>query len=275
MRRLKLLIGLASAASVLCIAATPAVAHEFTASRLPKPLSEAEPGKTKGLGIGSTELGGEERNQELAFGAFHIYCAVHTAAQTIGEGAVTWPTSQVFATELKFSKCLTEVTAGQFKAGLQTSFNVNPETKKSEPLKFVYHVNGFAELGVGETESEVELGSGSASFKISGKLCDIEWPAQTVPARALVKPEEQYSAVSYSNKEVPVEATKIKQFPTLIKNRLVISNDFTTMLWSYTEGQCLGEGGFEKGTGGKTEAKSGIYRGAIEEELDAGNIGFR
>jgi hypothetical protein len=266
-------VALAAAASALGVAAAPAMAHEFFASRLPKPLSEGAPGKTKGIGIGSTELGGEERNQELAFGAFHIDCAVHTAAQTIGEGAVTWPSSQVFATELTFSKCLTVVNAGLFKAGLPTSFNVNPETKKSEPVKFVYHVNGFAELGAGETESEVELGSGSASFKVGGKLCNIEWPAQTVPARALVKPEEQFSAVTYSNREVSVEATKIKQFPTLVKNRLVITNNFTTMLWSYTEGQCLGEGGFEKGTE-KTEAKSGIYRGAIEEELDAGNLGF-
>lgn len=275
MRHIRMAVALAAAASALGVATAPAMAHEFFASRLPKPLSEEALGKTKGLGIGSTELGGEERNQELTFGAFHIDCAVRTAAQTIGEGAVTWPTSPVFATELKFSKCLTEVSAGLFKAGLSTSFNVNPETKKSEPVKFVYHVNGFAELGAGETESEVELGSGSASFKISGKLCNIEWPAQTVPAKAIIKPEEQFSAVTYSNKEVPVEATKIKQFPTLFKNRLVISNNFTTMLWSYTEGQCLGEGGFGKGTGGKTEAKSGIYRGAIEEELDAGNIGFR
>jgi hypothetical protein len=164
---------------------------------------------------------------------------------------------------------------GQFKAGTPTSFNVNPETKKSEPLKFVYHVNGFAEFGSGETESEVELGSGAASFKVGGKVCNINWPAQTVPAKATVKPGEAFSDVTYSNNEVPVEAKKIKQFPTLFKNRLIISNDFTTMAWSYEEGQCLGEGGFENGSPGKTEAKDGIYRGQLEEELTAGNIGFK
>jgi hypothetical protein len=273
MRRSRMAVALAATASALCMAA-PAMAHEFFASRLPKPLSEAEPGKIKGVATGSTELGGEERSQELGFGAFHIDCAAQTSGKTIGEGAVSWATSQVFATEVKFSKCLTVVSAGLFKAGISTSFNVNPETKKSEPVKFVYHVNGFAELGAGETESEVELGSGSASFKIGGKLCDIEWPAQTVPANAIIKPEQEYSAVTYSNKEVPVEATKIKQFPTLIKNKLVISNNFKTMKCSYTEGQCLGEGGFEKGIE-KIEAKDGIYRGALEEELTGGNIGFR
>ncbi len=274
MRRRNLVVALAAAACALCTTATPAMAHEFTASRLPKPLSEAEPGKIKGIGIGETMLGKEKLNQELVFGAFHIFCAAQTAGQTIAEGAVSWSTSQTFVTEIKFSKCLTEVNAGQFKGGLATNFNVNPETKKSEPVKFVYHVNGYAGFGVGETESEVELGSGAASFKIGGKLCKVNWPAQTVPAKALVKPEETFSAVSYSNNEVPVEEKKIKQFPSLIKNKLIIANDFTTMQWSYEEGQCLGEGGFEEGTL-KTEAKSGIYRGQLEEELGAGNIGFK
>jgi hypothetical protein len=267
-------VALAASASALCMAAAPAVAHEYVASRLPKPLSEAEPGKIKGIGIGETELGKEKLNQELVFGAFHIYCAAQTAGQTINEGAVSWAVSQTFVTEIKFSKCLAESSYGLFKSGTATNFNVNPETNKSEPVKFVYHVNGFAGLGVGETESEVELGSGAASFKVGNKICKINWPAQTVPAKAVVKPEEVFSDVTYSNNEVPVEAKKIKQFPTLLKNRLVISNDFTTMQWSYEEGQCLGEGGFEEGIS-KTEAKNGIYRGMLEEELTAGNIGFK
>ncbi len=274
MRRRNLVVALATAACALCTTAVPATAHEFTASRQPKLLSEAAPGKIKGVGIGETALGGTERNQELVFGAFHILCAAKSAGQTIAEGAVSWNTSQTFATEIKFSKCLTVANYGQFKSGTSTSFNVSPETNKSEPLKFVYHVNGFAAFGAGETESEVELGSGAASFKIGGKVCKINWPAQTVPAKAEVKPEETYSAVSYSNNEVPVEARKIKQFPDLLKNRLIISNNFTTMSWSYEEGQCLGEGGFEK-EAPKAEAKDGVYRGQLEEELTAGNIGFK
>jgi hypothetical protein len=274
MRRLKLAIGLASTASVLCIAATPAVAHEFTASRLPKPLSETEPGKTKGIGIGSTTIGGEERSQELKFGAYTILCAVQTTGKTIAEGAVSWATSQTFTTELKFSKCLTEASYGGNIEGTSTNFNVNPETKKSEPVKFVYHVNGFAELGSGETESEVEVGSGVSTFTIAGKVCKIAWPSQTVPARALVKPEEEFSAVSYFTNEVPVEARKIKQFPSGFKDKLVIDNNFKTMAWSFEEGQCLGEGGFEKVTK-KVEAKSGIYKGMVEEEVDAGNLAFK
>lgn len=274
MKRFRMAIALAASASALCAAAAPAIAHEFVASRLPKPLSEAEPGKTKGVGIGEPLIGTTAGlNQELTFGAFHIFCAVQTSAKTINEGAVSWAVSPVFVTEVKFSKCLTEASYGLFKSGTATSFNVNPETKKSEPVKFVYHVNGFAELGTGETESEVEVGSGAASFKIGGKVCKINWPSQTVPARAVVKPEEVFSAVTYANNEVPVEAKKIKQFPTLMKSKLVITNNFTTMQWNYEEGQCLGEGGFEEGIT-KTEAKNGIYRGKLEEEVAGGNIGF-
>lgn len=275
MRHLKSVLGLASAICALCVAAAPAVAHEFSASRLPKPLSEAEPAKTKGIGIGSSSLGGEERSQEFRFGVFHIYCAAKTAAKTIAEGAVSWPTSQIFATEIKFEKCLTKTNFEGFIAGTKTSFNVNPETKKSEPLKFVYHVNGFVELGSGEVESEVEVGSGSASFSIAGKICRINWPRQTVPAKAVKKPEETYSAAVYSNKEVPVVATPtvLRKFPSGFQKRLVIANEFKGMEWNYEEGQCLGEGGFEK-EASKTAEKTGVYNGSLEEEAIGSNLSF-
>jgi len=61
------------------------------------------------------------------------------------------------------------VKSGTFSFGLSTSFNVNPGTKKAGPIKFVYHVNGFAEIGTGETFTEVEVGSGEANFKSPAK----------------------------------------------------------------------------------------------------------
>jgi hypothetical protein len=274
MKRVNLAVGLASMAAVLCTAAAPAMAHEFTASRLPRQLSEAEPGKTKGVGIGSSTLGGEERSQELKFGAFSIDCAAKTSADAISEGAVSWATSQIFATEVKFTKCLTKANYGNFVAGTSTKFNFNPETKKTEPVKFVYHVNGFVELGSEEVESEVEVGSGAASFTVGGKVCKISWPAQIVPAKAAVNANGTYSAATYSTKEVPVEVKKIKQFPSGFQDRLVIQNEFKNMAWSYEEGQCLGEGGFEK-TAPHEEGKSAIYNGTLEETLNAGNLSFK
>jgi hypothetical protein len=136
----------------------------------------------------------------------------------------------------------------------------------------VYHVNGFAQLGAGEVESEIEVGSGSASFSISGKVCKINWPAQTVPAKAVVHPEETFSSAVYSTKEVPVEEKQKSKFPSLFQKRLVIKNQFKSMEWSYEEGQCLGEGGFEEAVK-KEEAKSGVYEGTLEELINGGNLG--
>ncbi len=273
MRSFKTAAGMVATIGALAACAAPATAHQFTASRLPKPLSEAEPGKTKGHGIGSTELGGTERSQELKFGVFYIVCAAKTSGKTIDEGAVSWATSLTFATEVKFEKCLTRTNFNGFLAGTKTTFNVNPETKKSEPIKFVYHVNGFVQLGTGETESEVEVGAGTASFSIAGKICKIDWPRQTVPAKAVNKPEEPYSAASYSSEEVPVEEKELKKFPSGFQTKLLIANDFKNMEWFYEEGQCLGEGGFEEAA--KQEAgKTALYKGSFEEELTLGNLGF-
>jgi hypothetical protein len=273
MKNLRMTAGLAAAVGALAVCAVPAPAAQFVASRLPKPLSEAEPGKTKGFGIGSTELGGEERNQEFHFGMYHIYCSAKAFGKTINEGAVSWTGSPIFATMVKFEKCLTKVNIEGVFEGLTTKFNWNAEAKKTEPIKFVYHVNGFAELGSGEPESEIEVGSGTASIAISGKLCKINWPRQTVPAKAAQKPEETYSAAAYSNKEVPVEEKQLRKFPSGFQTRLLIANEFKGMEWSYEEGQCLGEGGFET-VAKKEAAKTGTYKGSLEDEIEGGNLGF-
>ncbi|HUN78806.1 MAG TPA: hypothetical protein VMU32_07805 [Solirubrobacteraceae bacterium] len=270
MRFIKVAMVLALCA--LGLMATQAGAAQFTASRLPKPLSESEPGPTRGLGIGSTELGGTERSQEFKFGPFRIYCAAKAYGRTIAEGAVSWGGSQAFSTELLFQKCLTKASFSGYVAGVKTQFDLNAE-KKSEPVKFVYHVNGVADLGAGETESEVEVGSGTASFTIASKVCKIDWPRQVVPAKSLKAPEGTYSSATYSNTEVPVEEKLKKRFPGGLQQKLVIANEFKGMEWSFEEGQCLGEGGFEEAAKNE-EGKSALYRGSLEEEVKGGNLGF-
>lgn len=273
MRNLKTVAGLAAALGALAISAAPATAGQFAASRLPKPLSEVEPGKTKGVSTGSNALGGEERSQEFHFGQYHILCSAKGLAKTVAEGAVSWSTSPTLATIVKFEKCLAKVDVEGVYEGITAKFNWNPETKKVEPIKFVYHENGFVELGSGETESEVEVGSGTASISIAGKLCKIDWPRQTVPAKAVKDPNETFSAATYSNKEVPVAEKELRKFPSGFQKRLVIANEFKGMEWSYEEGQCLGEGGFET-IAKKTEAKTGTYSGSLEEEIVGGNLSF-
>jgi len=265
----------AAIAVCYCAAAVPALAQEFTASRLPKELSEAEPGKTHGSGIESPGLE-TERNQKLNFGPFEILCAAHTYGNTIGQGAVSWESNSTFSTEVRFTKCLTKAHFGAFVAGLHTSFNVNPETKKAEPIKFVYHHNGFAEIGTGETESEVEIESGAANFSItSGKVCKIEWPSQTVPTKAIKHPEEPFSAAVYSTAFVPVPESQFKKFPNNNheQEKLVIANEFKAMEWVFVGGQCVGEGGFEEAA--KNESgKTAKYKGTFEITLNGGNLGF-
>src|SRR5438067_1607399 len=172
MRKLSTTFGVAGALCAVALAATPAFGYtEFTASRV-TPLTESNPGQTKGVAPEG------EFSQKLKFGNFTIKCDAKTSAKTIGEGAIVWETSKTFATEIKFYKCLTEAHFGTFTGGLKTYFN------EGKPMKILYHINGFAEIGTGETFTEVEIGGAEASFKIAGKICKIDWPAQTVPAKA-------------------------------------------------------------------------------------------
>ena len=157
---------------------------------------------------------------------------------------------------------MTKATFGGFVTGLSTSFN------KGEPIKFVYHANGYADLGFGPTASEAEVGSGSATIAIANKVCKIEWPRQTVPAKTTSP-----VGAAYSNTEVPVEATQLKKFPSGFQKKLIIANEFKNMAWRYEEGKCLGEGAFEEGTS-KEEGKNASYIGSLQEEVAGGNLSF-
>jgi hypothetical protein len=230
------------------VMAAPALAAEFAASREPTPISGASPGTTKGLGIGG------ERNQELKFNDFTIKCEAKTRALTPEEGAFTEELSPTFTTEIKFTKCLTIAKFGSFVGGIRTSFN------GGNYMKIIYHTNGWAELS-----------GAAASFKISGKICTISWPAQTVPLAAEKKPEEPYSAAVYSNTEVPVVTSK--KFPTGFQKRMIIANEFLQMKWEDEEGQCTGEGGFEE-EAKKTEGHNAKWIGTLEEEVTGGNLSY-
>jgi hypothetical protein len=252
--------GVAAALCAFAFFATPALAEEFEATRNP-PCSTASPCATKGISPAG------EFSQELHFGAFTIKCDAKTKAKTVGEGAITWEFSPTFATEIKFYKCDTVAKFGDgFVGGLHTTFN------EGEPMKILYHINGYAEIGTGETTSEVEVGGGAATFKIAGKICKIDWPAQTVPAKAEKDPEEQYSSAVYSNREAAVAAGKAKKFPSGYQKKLVIANEFKKMNWEYEEGQCTGEGGFEE-EAKKVEGHDATWTGTLEEEVVGGNLG--
>ena len=250
MRQLRIAIVLAVATCVCATTAATAMGQKvFRATRLPQPISEFEPGKTTGRGVGV---------QAFRFGPFKIKCEVAKAS-----GIVDKETLKDFSTQVKFSSCLTEAKFGTFLGGIRTNFN------ERKAIGFVYHINNFAEVGEAPEGTEVTISGGEANFKISGKICKINWPSQTVPAKAEKEPEGEFSAAVYSNEEVPNAFPK--KFPSGFQTKLLIANEFKGMSYEFEEGQCVGEGGFEE-EAKKTEGKTGKYIGTLREEVGGGNL---
>jgi hypothetical protein len=242
MRRVRITLGLMAAVCAVAFSATAALAHNFTASIAKKTISEATPGKLKGGSVGP---------QAFKFGPIHTTCE---SAGT--KGIVTQEISPTIKVVASYHGCTTSIKVGAEPATLKTRF--------LSPVEYSFHANGLAEVGTEGEEGSVEIGSGSAEVKISGIKCLIEWPSQTMPAKALVKPEEQYSATLFSNQEVA--NTHLKAFPTGFQKQLLISTEFKTMTFSFEEGECAE---FKV-----PEAKTGSYKGVLHEELAGGNLSY-
>jgi len=249
MRHRRKSIGLVVAVCAFALIATPALAHEFTASK---------EGKTHGA---------VESEQLFKFGPFKIVCEKASAKGLAAAGG-----SSTYATAVKFSKCGTLV---KFGSG-------NHETKLGThwltPLSIEYHANGFVETGNGELE-EVEgkavISGGSAELKVNtGKTlelekseCNISWPEQTIPLKAEKKPEGEYSSATYSNEVVPHKVTK--NFLDGLQHYIVISNSFKGIKYSF-EGEPCEEWGKEEGP----EGGGGTYVGSFPQFLSGGNLEF-
>jgi hypothetical protein len=250
MRQLRIAIVLAVATCVCATTAATAMGQKvFRATRLPQPISEFEPGKTVGRGVGV---------QAFRFGPFKIKCEVAKAS-----GIVDNETFKDFSTQVKFSKCLTEAKFGTFLGGIKTNFN------ERKAIGFVYHINGFAETGEAPEGTEVTVSGGGANFKIGGKICNISWPSQTVPAKAVKDPAGEFSAAVYSNEDVASGFPA--KFPSGFQRKLNIANEFNGMEYEFEEGQCVGEGGFEE-EANKSEGKTAKYIGTLREEVKGGNL---
>src|SRR5947208_591438 len=141
MRQVRIAIVLAVAVCICASTAASALgAKVFRATRLPNPVSEAEPGKTVGNGVGT---------QAFQFGPFKIKCE-----KAHSTGLVNKETFKDFSIQIKFAKCLTEAKFGTFLGGLKTSFN------EGKAISFVYHINGFAEVGEAPEGTEVSISGG-------------------------------------------------------------------------------------------------------------------
>ena len=87
-----------------------------------------------------------------------------------------------------------------------------------------------------------------------------------MPFKAEIKPEEEYSAVLFSSKEVTAE--NLKKFPTGFQQKLVITNELKNMAYEIEPiGLCEG---WEK-----TEGKIGLDTGGLELETIGGDLSFQ
>jgi hypothetical protein len=246
MRHVRLL-GFVSALCALAIAATPALAHEFTASKT---------GKTKGT---------SETEQKLKFGPFKITCEKIKA-----KGAQSAGSSETLAVRLKLNLCTDEVKFGSKTAYVPTRFLT--------PLAIEYHANGYVETGseLEEFEGSLVLAGGEAEIKVyTGVLpgeheksrCTIYWPEQTIPLKAIKKPESEFSEATYSNVATPMPVGK--KFPDGFQHSINIANSIKGIKYEF-EGEPCEEWGKEEGE----EGGGGTYFGSFPVFMGGGNLEF-
>lgn len=241
MKRVKAAIGLAIGICVLAIVAAPVSAHEFTASAFNKTF----PLKTKGEGTGT---------QLFKLGRVEFECGVAKA-----KGVVSESPAPLLKVSVKYTECESHT-----KFYGQASY---PKIHFRNRVEYLYHQNGFAEIGAGGEIESPTIGSGPIEIVIAQTGgCKLLWPAQTVPFKAEIKPEEEYSAVLFSSKEVTAE--NLKKFPTGFQQKLVITNELKNMAYEIEPiGLCEG---WEK-----TEGKIGLDTGGLELETIGGDLSFQ
>jgi len=260
MRHVKTACGLAAAMCAFGVAAVPALASgpEFVASINGQTISPTTPAFTKGRFAPEVPKSGET-TQEFKFGEFLIKCE-----KVVSKGEITVPVSPTFRTTLKFAGC------GYYpKPSSLLHFSASFSTSG---ITLEYHRNGFAEIegnGEGEIEpygSKVTLLETAALVKIpNAKYCTIILPEQTVPAKAIKHPEEEFSAALYSEESVPAPGKKFL-FPEGEQKKLLVTNEFKGLKYKFaSESQC-GE------DLSKTEGSTGVFKGNILEEVIKGNL---
>lgn len=236
------LLSAALALTMLTLTATPAIAqkteppnpHQFVGS------PNAEP-----------KFAGE--SQELVLKPFTITCE---AAKSTKSGVTPAFPSKTLTAVVKYSGCEAEATLNKAEYELKAKF--------LSPVTFNYHANGYVEVGAGGTVKEGKLeGAGEIEISVKGPFkCTIDIPAGTYPANQVNKPEANYEAVKYTNKEETIEKGKA---PVIVK-KLEIATALTKMPYEL-------EGEFCEALP-KTEFTNGTYSGSLLAELKKGSIGW-
>jgi hypothetical protein len=251
MRHLRATLGLAVAVCAFALAATPALAAEFLASK-----------------EGATH-GKNETEQIFHWGqSFEMICF-----KTRSKGHMAAGFANSYATEIKFAKCVVKA-----KIGLHTFYI---HAKWLTPLAIEYYPNGFVEIG-SELEEEggrTVLSGGTAELKFKTgvnieeapeefepSVCEVRIPSQTIPARAEKHPENEYEAATFTNEVIPHKISN--RFPTGEQHIIKISNHLTRIFFEF-EGEPCEEWGHEE-----EEEDHGNYTGSFPQKLSGGNLYF-
>jgi hypothetical protein len=265
MRKTKVLIGLAAAVCALAVTAVPAMGHAFVGSKtglLTGKGFEQIPNVEKGSG--EFREFEPERMQEWHFGVFDVLC--YTEAS---KGELTETSSEILTLNMKFGAC------GWYpkpKSSLHTGASFS-----KEGITVKFHANGFVEtLEDGEeVEFKGEILPSSAYIKVSGKICKVEIPAQTIPVKAIKHPEEEFSDVLYSTFAQPL-AKSSKAFPTGEQEEVLLTNAWKGIKYHFggEENQCTNPEGFEKQSGEEGGSTGGTYKGQTYAKLIGGNLKY-
>ncbi len=230
----------ALAVTALAVAAVPALAVE-----------PANPHKFVGSPNAEPKFSGE--GQEFVLKPFTVECE---KAKSTTSGTPTFPTKTLTAV-MKYSKCAATAVIG--KAEYKEM-----KAKFLAPVTINYHANGFVELGSGGTIKEGKLeGAGPVEISVKGPFkCTIDVAAGTYPINATKKPEAEFEAAKYTNKEEKVEKGKE---PKVVKT-LEIANSISKMPYEI-------EGEFCEALP-KTEFTNGQYNGSLVASIKKGSIGW-
>ncbi|HWG08887.1 MAG TPA: hypothetical protein VN672_07745 [Solirubrobacteraceae bacterium] len=233
MRHLRLGLGLLATMCAFAFGAAPALAHEFISSTT---------NATHGI---------SESEQLFKLGAIKMKCA-----KTSAKGSVAAGSSQTYTTAIKFSKCLTTAKVGTHTIFLATRFLT--------PLTVEYHANGYVVIPEGSGEVKVNTGK-TEEFEKSE--CHIRWLGQTIPAKAVKNPEEEFTAATFSNTAIPKKVSKA--FPDGLQHGIEINNAFTGIKYEL-EGEPCEEWGKEEGP----EGGGGTYFGSFPQFVTGGNLEY-
>jgi len=190
--------------------------------------------------------------QRFFFKPFTVSC--EQAKSTKSGLTPTFP-SKTLTTTIKFSGCEAEATIGKAEYELKAKFLT--------PVTFNFRANGSVELGAGGTLKEGKLeGAKAVEIALSGVFkCTIDVAAGTFPAAALNKPEAEFEAVKYNNKE----ETIVKGKKSILLKSLGISSELTKMPYELEGEYCEALP--------KPEGTNGTYSGSLVAAIKKGSIG--